>query len=241
VVTNKVVPTDSRPGLLSDIDPDKQRHVRIIDGDDLWQAWKEHFPVELFQALDEAQRHLQSLDTNLRPRVWLEPEAKGVEVGERYPGQLDAEPVTGKISFQFPDTSEGRSKAQELRAAWATGSTAEIPGEYVSQFVFAEADRLAEQLFGVKFDEITSLEFSSVQNPKPAPVRIEIHADDGDQLVLDYVDWRVAQAGSEELTLTNEAQPIPIRVKHVIRLRDHTADFNFTLKDGPVAAVWWLK
>lgn len=241
VVTNKEVPTDSLPGLWSDVDVDKKRHVEIIDGDELWRAWKEHFPVELFQALEEAQRHLRHLDTGLRTRVWLEPEARGVEVSERYPGQLESDPVLGKMSFQFPNTPEGRAKAEELRASWATGSTASIPGEYVNQFVFEEVDRLSERLFGIKFDEITNLEISSVQNPKPTPVRIEIQADDGDQMALDYVEWQVVQAGSEELTLTNESQPIPIRVKHVIKLGPRTADFNFTLKEGPVAAVWWLR
>lgn len=239
VVTNKAIPEISRQSLTGDLPEYCRRYTRVIDGDELWNLWKENFPVELVELLEDVQTHLQQPKTRLKPRVWIESDSKGVELKEAYPGQTQSEPFEGTIAFKFPDTPEGKLKAEELERAWKTGAPASIPGEFVRQFGFEEADLVLRDLLGIEPGAITNLEISTARNPNPAPVRIEFFTPGMEPFALEYVDWRLVQAGKSELTLSNEEQPIPIRVEHVMKLDEGIANFRFTLKSGPVAAVWW--
>lgn len=236
VVTNKEAPTDSRPGLFSDIDPSIHRHVRIIDGDELWRTWKQHFPVELFEALEEAQLRLANLDSDLKVEVSLTPLERRIAIAERYPGQLQDEPIEFSGSFQFPKTPEGKDKLEELQTAFATGATVRVPGEFV-QLKFPEAlQRLAEQVFGGLPEGPWSLEISSGKSDARVPISVEFECDDGDSAGLAYVELTLVQAGTNEITLTNDAQAFPIQVRQVINFSERTFRLSFGRKEGPIAA-----
>jgi hypothetical protein len=38
-ITNKGIPTDSVPGIRSDLSSEQNRHVELIDGNELWRRW----------------------------------------------------------------------------------------------------------------------------------------------------------------------------------------------------------
>jgi len=228
VVTNKPLGKEARRAIRADLLSERQGYVTFLDGNQLWSTWKKHFPVEVYQVLDDAQRHVEQtassgygiqvvLGSVGRPFATIEGDGRKVMLVERYPGQLEQEPVKLGGPFEFPDTPEARAKKDELRRAIATGSPVQIPGEYVQRLDFPDViSRMSEQLLGVKPEQITSLEISTADNPTVTPVRIDIETDDGERATLEYIELRVLQAGTEEMTLTNEAQPYPIRVKVII-------------------------
>ncbi len=246
IVTNQRVGKEAREAIRAALSPEKNPYVEILDGEDLWQQVRKYLPVELYQVLDEVQKRLASLDTDYgaqvqlsdpgRPFAYLESEGRRVAIVERYPGQLEDKPFIIQTSFEFPDTPEGRTKLEELKVAMATGAMVEIPGEYVRVKSPEIIDQLSEQLLGVKSTETLTLEISSGHNPNRVPVRVDIHCDDGDGDSLDYVEWRVVQDGTDEITLANDAQPISIRVVHVVNLKDRNGNLTIGRKPGPIAA-----
>lgn len=241
IVTSKEVPTDSRPSVWSDLDPNQCRHVRIIDGDDLWSKWKHHFPVDLYEALEEAQRHLSRIDTAYKVEVSLTPDTRKVVVGERYPGQLHDKPLEFSGAFRFPNTPEGLAKWEEVRASFATGSKAKVPAEFV-QFKFPEAlHQLAEQILGGLPEEAWNIEISSAKSDVRVPIRIEFDCDDGVRVVLPYVELAMVQAGTEKISFTNETQAFSILVSLEVDMRNHSFRLKFDRKKGPIAVFTFLQ
>lgn len=248
VVTNKKFGKEAREAIGVGLQPERRGYVTFLDGNQLWAEWKKHFPVEVYEVLEEAQRRVEDiggseygaqvvLGTDGQPFASIDAGGRKVILVERYPGQLEQEPVELGGRFEFPDTPEARAVAEEVRAAWTTGSKVRIPGEYVQRFDFPDAiNRMSEQLLGVKPERITSLEISTADNPTVIPVRLDIETADGECATLEYIELRVLQAGTDEMTLTNDEQSYPIRVKVVINFANGSGRLSLARKDERIAA-----
>lgn len=250
VITNKVMKKDARAAIRSLIPAERSDHMSLLDGDELWLQVEKYLPVTLLGALNRVEQHLGQIETDYgieiqipqpgRPFMALESRERRVVLKERYPGQLEKEPVVGKALFRFPNTPEGRAKLEELQAAFATGAQAQIPGDYV-QVEFPEAIvGLTEQIFGAQLTEITELTISSTPAHKQVAVRIDIQCDDGDSETLEYVEWCVVQAGTDEITFANDQQAFPIRVVHVVNVKTRMSNFTVSAKNEPIAAPVFL-
>lgn len=241
VMVNKPLKKETRERIRATIQKEYQTRTQIYDLNQVWELVEQHLPVTKVKIFDQAQGQLQELNTKYRVSMSLTDQGRRLEVGEKYPGQAEQEPLRGRIGFQFPDTPEGHAKREEVEAAFETGAEVIIPPEYLRDFIIPEEmQQLAEQVFGVQAGGSTTLRISSAEDPHPRLISIEMTAHDGDRAVLPYVDLRVKQAGSKQMILTNEDQPIPILITMVIHPETMRFTVNITTKDGPVNAQWLL-
>lgn len=235
IVTNKETPSDSLPGLWADIDESKHRYVNLYDGEKLWRLWEKHFPLNLHQSLEEVQQRIAGLDTDFRVEATITPTEQQFAVSEKYPGQLETNPIELTGSFQFPKTPEGLATYEDLKIALATGSPVSIPGEYV-QYAFPESmQRLIEQTIGTMPDGNWNWEISSAKNDARLPVRIDFLRDDGIDVPLPFIELQYVQSGTEEITLSNHSQAFPILVKNVVNLTNRSFTLTFSKKPGPIS------
>jgi hypothetical protein len=73
------------------------------------------------------------------------------------------------------------------------------------------------------------LQLGSLSHPKPLLLGCEISCDDGDRFVLDYIHLIPTQVGYKEVTLTNDGQPIPIRIQLVLHFDGTVSGFHMSL------------
>ena len=236
VVVNKPLKLETREQIRDQIDLVRRHHVDFLDGDELWRQIDLWLPTSAADIVDEAQRELEALDTSYGVEVSIAPGEKRIVVRERSPGQLDNEPLTITGTLRFPDTPEGQSKREQYQAHRAKGTPVDLPGEYVDFQLPSLIDQLTEQVLGIKPEKLTSLLLTSAEDPRRFPVCIEIECDDGDTAKLPYVEWRVTRAGSEELTLSNDQQSLPILVTQIVNLKSRAPRLSIVPKETAVAA-----
>ena len=242
VVTNHDIPKESRDQILSSLDSKLQPHVIFIDIDTLWSNWQKHFPPPVYLHLSQTQQLLkafESEDPAMRRRVWIESDAFGADFKIVRPELLNDERIDFSAQLRFPDTPEGRAKLADLQAMLKSGIPLEIPGQFVS-FQLPEAiKRPVEQLFGISQFELTSILISPFQPDHEMPVSISLDSSDGDYARLDYIDCRVFQ-DDDEIILSNEDQPIPIRVRQSVST-DGSGTCSIKIKKWPVPVIWLKK
>jgi hypothetical protein len=212
VITNKTISTEARRSLESALrSGGRDRYVEFIDGEKLWKLVEQHMPnARALQSLSEAKLVFDELDTHYRPTVHMTGSDIVLGVEPKFPGAMEEKPFEMKVSVTIPDLPDNESIIRSMEQHITTGAPVEIPGSFV-QMTLPEG---FAQLFG---PEVGALRIGPVQNKRPFLARLEFEADDGARQVLDYVYFMATQVGADEITLTNEEQPIPVHADLIVR------------------------
>ena len=200
------------------------RLTTFINGDRLWELVEQYMPISaVWQKLQEASNTLQELDPHYVPQVILEPGAIQVTIAEKPASSPIENPLEITSHFEFPDTPEGHAAHQALWDFVRTGTPVDIPSNYVRSVEFPDPFK---ELFGPQQPLLFQIRLGGPVNPRPLTVRIEFRCDDGDGFTIPYVELRVKQGGTDEITFTNAEQPLAFKVTLVARLKDHLTELN---------------
>lgn len=246
IVANGRLGKEAREGIRASLPPDFNRNVWILDGDDLWEQVSRYLAESVFDQLDNISDQLVGIDSPFdigvqtagkgRPFASLQIGAHQVDLYEKYPGQLNSEPLKIDALFEFPDTPEGRKKRKEFEAAFKKGNTARIPGDYVIIELPESLDNLMVDLIGQRFIDTTEFTIGQVRSDRRFPVRIDVACDDSDSASLDYIELEVTRSGQDEFSLSNNKQALPVQVDCVIDLKQGLTKFTVTARDWPIAS-----
>jgi len=241
IVVNKRLPKETRGRIDASLGREHLRSRVIKDIDQIWDHVQEHLKTTV-QLADETAQRLKELNTKFRVNLTLdESGTRRLTIGEKYPGQSQSEPLEGKLDFVFPDTPEARTKLEELQRSIETGSEVVIPEEYIREFgIPHEFSRILEAVFGVTQTPGMSLRISSAPDTKPRLLSFDLIADDGERASLPFIELRVVQAGTDQLTLDNREQAIPILVTMTVDFKALEFNVNFTTKKVPMPVSWLL-
>jgi hypothetical protein len=135
--------------------------------------------------------------------------------------------------FLFPTTPEGTASRLALERHFATGEPVEIDGSFVEELVFSE---WWTRLWG----EIDLSEGQLALGPRPSdrtvPVRLDLLSWRGQNAAIPYIDLRATMMGSDQLTCSNQHQPVPWRLEFVFRRAEQS--FSMTVEvTGPGSNV----
>jgi hypothetical protein len=209
-----------------------KENVDFVGLDKLWDLICLHLPFQAtFQKLEEVQREFETWDTHYRIDTTINGSGIHHTLAEKFPGAFQEKPVHITSAFSFPDTEEGREMQRAVELFVETGAPVKIPKHYIKRL------EVPDFLQGVypSITEMTEdgfLQLTSTPNPMPILLRCEIICDDGYCFTLEYLHLLCRQAGTKEATLTNEGQPIPIKVELVIR-SDTTFGCRFQIAPMP--------
>jgi hypothetical protein len=183
------------------------KSTKFLHGEELWKLIEKHVLSPLGRLEEARQGFLDSCSPQYAMSATLDREGVKVTVSSE-------EVISGSLSFCFPDSPEGREALDALARWRATGSAVEIPGAMVRSFT------LPEELQ------------SALGYPKDAiPLGVKMGKHRGAQrmlwklalLVDGKVCWEsgdlhlaVEQVGTEEVTLSSEAQPDAWRFRLVL-------------------------
>jgi len=181
----------------------------------------------LWQMLAEVNQKLDMVDPHYRLEARLTRTGTEVTTVEKYPGAAAEKPIKIKFTTSIPTkTDKGRELAERIEQFITSGVPVKVPLSYVKNL---ELPEFIEQALA-EITEDGFLIMGPAHNPKPLVIRIEITNNGGEQFTLEQVHLKVAQAGREEVTLTNDEQPMPIKVRLVLRTNG-TFEIDFTFAD----------
>ena len=181
----------------------------------------------LWQMLAEVKQRLDEADPHYRLEAHLTSTGTGITTVEKYPGAATDNPIKIKFTTSVPtDTEEGRDLVEKIKGFISSGVPVKVPLPYVKNLEFPEFINQALP----EFTQDGSIIMGPAHNPKPLVIRIEITHKSGEQFTLEQVHLKVAQAGREEVTLTNDEQPMPIKVRLVLRTNG-TFEMDFKFSD----------
>lgn len=209
-----------------------KENVDFVGIDKLWDLICCYLPFQAtFQKLEDVQRDFETWDTHYRIDTTMNGSGIHHTLAEKFPGAFQEKPVEIKSAFSFPDTEEGREMQRAVELFVETGAPVKIPKQYIKKL------EVSEFLQGVypSITEMTEdgfLQLTSTPNPMPILLRCEIIRDDGYCFTLEYLHLLCRQAGTKEATLTNEGQPIPIKIELVI-CSDTTFGCRFQIDPMP--------
>ncbi|PWB50543.1 MAG: hypothetical protein C3F13_16455 [Anaerolineales bacterium] len=156
----------------------------------------------------------------------LDEESVKIEAYGKYPGALDDHPVELSGIFKFDQSQEAQEARKALENAFKTGETVKLDSRYFEGF---DPAQIAPDLLAHlgKF-ETREIEIGTAQTNEGFIGKLEILDEHDNNLgEIPYIDFRVVQAGSEETTLSNEHQPIPLKVKWILNYVKQISTFNF--------------
>jgi hypothetical protein len=144
--------------------------------------------------------------------------------------------LTINAKFLFPSTPEGRKKFEAYKRTMTAGDEIELEGQYIQDFVLPE---WWTRIYGVPDPKEMVVWIGSTPSHEILPMQIEFHSNEIGQVQIPYVEFQRVKQGSEETTLSNDQQNIPIKFSMVVFPKTATCTFtvntNFLGLDGQVA------
>lgn len=228
VISNKSISKEAISAIKSALGNSVYReNVEFVGIDKLWELIEKYLPPQAaLQKLEEARDMLENWDTHYRLQASITETGIEFSATEKFPGASAEKPINFKTVFTFPDTEEGRHYAEAMEKYFADGTPVKIPLAYLKDF---ELPDFMQQILPQMTEDGFFL-LGRAYNPKPLLVQVEFLTDDGDCCSLDYLDLRVLQAGSEEVTFTNDDQKIPAKVKLIMRFNGSPSSIHIELQ-----------
>ena len=240
IMANGRIPKETRKRLNGVIGPNFAR-VKILDIDDIWQEWRKHFPATVAEHLAQIQPILNEPDSPLQVEVSLMKDQIRYSYSATDAETYEKNPIRFHMDFEFPDSPEGLELLNSLQHSLKTGEEVTLPTG-VAKIRWPDAfAKSFDKLGGNPIDDLLSFTISSIPSGRGSLLRLDFVLDDMIVESLDSLDMKELQSGTAEVTLTNADQQIPVLVRQRLSLADRTVDFNFSLKDRPVPAYWFLK
>jgi hypothetical protein len=188
---------------------------------------EEYLPVQaVWQKAREVFETLDSLDSHYRVVVRPADAGPGLDayIEEKYPGAATDKPFSVGTTLTFPSTTEGQEAKEAFERHLTTGSAVELPGEFVA---LTEVPELLRNLAGGEF-KVTRLSLQPAPATQPIPMRIVVENEANEHFAIDYAEFQVTQAGTDEITLKGEAKALPFRATIIMRPGERRASINLT-------------
>lgn len=134
-------------------------------------------------------------------------------------------PFEGGFIFESPKTEEGLKVWEELKESIETGKPVKIDGKYIKDFQV----KLGEKgLISQELRTPDALQISPIEDTKPMPATLFVKTEK-DEEKLEGILFYLEQGGTRQITISNEKQPYPLKLKIVLD-KNGPGTMNFKLK-----------
>jgi hypothetical protein len=172
---------------------------------------------------------------------WVMNTEKEFELREKFPGASKEKPLKFTAELRFDTKKPEDQEAYEAHKKFlATGEPITIKSPHLAQFIPPEVVSL---LMPERINEM-ELTMGPVVSQKSLNARAIFEANDGQKVVLEGIEFKNVQSGTEQMILSNEHQTIPWKFRQVIRFDEGQSQANFSVDtvDVPISqAVRALK
>lgn len=144
----------------------------------------------------------------------------------KHPEADEDQPLKISGRFEFPKTSEGREMLDKFERSLTTGEPMTIPKEYIK---YLKLPDVFAPLINTSGEGIQSMTIGGFAPPQFMPIKMLLKCDDGEEVVLDYIQFEPGHADMEKVIYTNSAQPVPWKFELTLNLVEGTLLFNYTV------------
>jgi hypothetical protein len=201
---------------------------RVFDSDAVKEialrALRHHERAKWLAAIEAAQNPYFEYDLEITEQ------AVKVDIRTKYPGAEQDRPVEMAGTFRFdPTDPEARAAFEALDRHFRTGEPAEFDARFFEGFDVPEA--FAGLLGHEEECRTTKIVLGTAKIDRRLTCKMAVLDQNGHVLVeIPYIDFRVVQGGTEETTLSNEGQDIPLRIGLKINFRDQSNSFSIGIE-----------
>jgi len=233
VVTNKTISKDALQSISSMLDSMMSRQLKFIGIDKLWELIELHMPTEaVWQKLQEARNTFAQMDPHYSPQVLIDDKGMSIGVKEKYPGASLESPLNIHASFEFPDQPDALDAKIAMQRHIETGAAVKVENKYIKALQLPNTFKnFLKPVLGEEY----TMTLESVPNTLTTPVRIEFRNDASETVTAPYVELRLMMGGTEESTLSNEHQLIPLKFTFILRNKKGEIDITmeYVLEKNP--------
>ncbi len=193
------------------------------DGDKLWALIEKYFPAWFhLNELIEMQKCFDSIDPHYR--LTVNTAGSGIKVSVEGKPEVDnPPPLRIGLKLSFPPTVEGQEKLRQFEAHLKTGAPVSIPESFLEA---VELPEVLKKLFG-DARKFSKVEIGAAVQGSPIRAAVEVISNDGETVSLSPTELKVKQAGSDEITFSNEDQNLPWTVLFVCNFAKKRGNLTF--------------
>jgi hypothetical protein len=241
VVASGEITKEAKESILNSLSGSSvERAVVFIDGNKLWEQIEKHFPdSRVMRQLNEVKQELDSRSEHYR-LVATVGDTISLTAQPKHPGAEFVEPIKVSMRLAFPDTKEGRAARRAVAKHFKTGAPVKIKNSFVTDF------ELPALVKGFVPDDIESFEIhlGPRRTNKTVVVDIVVTPISGDPLIIDGIEFKAIQAGTDEITFDNAHQAVAwhFGIKMNFRKRRFSFTYRPSLKNQNVRTrLRWLR
>jgi|GEM_PF-4154349 len=159
-----------------------------------------------------------------------------ISVHPKYTQSEKENSIKGKIRFRFDNSPDAQKASQELNTAIKTGLPARIDNKYLEAFQITDfSPGLLPQV-----DSLSPgfIEIMSQQSEEKEIFKIFLLDQNRQKIVeIPYVEFYALRSGTEEITLSNEPQKIPLKIEFSINSKIKRFSIKFAFQFAGANAV----
>jgi len=221
VVTSRDIRPEALRALKAHFKKSNLLHaVTFFDGEQLLEM------VGRFPELTLPQRTADVLE-ELRQRsgpVHVEPFI-GLNIAPGDGAEIDPDLLAMKGRLVFPDTPEGIAARREFEEHIRTGKPVTIRASFIEGM---SLPNVLERYVGEQF-ELRELSLGPRVSRKPAMISVRLEGADGAEATLGTMEFRVAQIGTDEVTLESRDAALPWGFRLALNWATRSVDFQFSM------------
>lgn len=197
--------------------------TRFVDGDELWELIQQYMPE---RAVIENLQQLEKLLDGLDPNYKIIATTAGVFfVVPKRPEAVEENPLLLTGSFVFDDTEEGRAAREQFDNWQKKGTPATVAGRNMTRPPIPE---MLAPILGDSAENFT-LVLGERRLPAPLLAKLSIEREDGSRAVMEYLHFE-GIGGNEEVTYTNEEQPVPWKFNVTLNFAEKTFSLAYKIQ-----------
>lgn len=141
-------------------------------------------------------------------------------------------PLSMSIELEFPPNEDGQAKLEAFQRCMTAGDSVELDRRFIRAVTPSD---WWTRLYGDSDSADWHVDLGPVPIHEPFPWRLDVMLKAESLASIHYLDLRVLKHGSEEVTFSNEAQPIPLSVRIVFRHPSGECEMSLTVRKGITA------
>ena len=157
---------------------------------------------------------------------WVMNTEKEFELREKFPGASKEKPLKFTAELRFDTKKPEDQEAYEAHKKFlATGEPITIKSPHLAQFIPPEVVSL---LMPERINEM-ELTMGPIVGQKSLYARAFFEANDGQRVILEGIEFKNIQSGTEQMILSNEHQTVPWKFRQVIRFDESQSQATITV------------
>lgn len=244
IASNGSIPKTSREQVLSELEEWEKGQIRFIDADLIWMMYCSHFPVDLAEVRKTLQQAVaKHSDDAIEVSETISPGKSEVIVRVKDSNKLTPEHVAGSVTFNIPNTEEGRELAVRIESLPHSNEPLTLTSDQAQIRFPLVLERLLADHYNLKPGDFTNITISPAEPREPIRVSVILDCDDGDSSNLQYLELRPVRSAPGIVRLSNETQDFPIKLSITLDAESKKGSYHFELVSDEINAsltVIWL-